>query len=165
MLPSGRTPSGHVAFAPVHVAPLHWRKFEKARAERPEVIDWFLRIIARLYMLEKPLRDYKADATVRFRFRQNRSLPLMNLLEQVFKRLINIRIRPKSALGLRLDFPWAAQFRLGHRIGFGIANNFLFGGVPFEFAASASGDVAEVARSLRAIGDFHRGLRAFARLD
>ncbi len=23
MLPAGRTPSGHVAFAPVHVAPLH----------------------------------------------------------------------------------------------------------------------------------------------
>ena len=25
MLSSGHTPSGHVAFAPVHVAPLHWR--------------------------------------------------------------------------------------------------------------------------------------------
>jgi hypothetical protein len=29
MLPSGRTPSGHVAFAPVHVAPLHWRRAAK----------------------------------------------------------------------------------------------------------------------------------------
>ena len=25
MLPAGRTPSGHVAFAPVHLAPLDWR--------------------------------------------------------------------------------------------------------------------------------------------
>jgi hypothetical protein len=32
------------------------RKFENARAERPEVIDRILRIITRLYMIEKPLR-------------------------------------------------------------------------------------------------------------
>jgi transposase len=80
------------------------RKFEKARAERPEVIDWILRIIARLYMLEKPLREYKADAVVRFRVRQNRSLPLIKLLDRVFKHLINTRIRPKSGLGQALHY-------------------------------------------------------------
>lgn len=80
------------------------RKFEKARAERPEVIDWILRIIARLYMLEKPLRDNKADATVRFRVRQNRSRPLIHLLEKAFRRLNNTRMRPRSGLGQALNY-------------------------------------------------------------
>lgn len=80
------------------------RKFENARAERPEIIDWILRIIARLYMLETPMREYKADAAVRLRVRQNRSRPLMNLLGRVFKRLINTRIRPKSGLGQALQY-------------------------------------------------------------
>lgn len=80
------------------------RKFENARAERPEVIDWILRIIARLYMLETPLREYGADAEVRFRVRQNRSRPLICLLGKVFKRLINTRIRPKSGLGQALQY-------------------------------------------------------------
>jgi len=80
------------------------RKFENARAERPEVIDWILRIIARLYMLEKPLREYEADAEVRLRVRQNRSRPLILLLAKAFKRLINTRIRPKSGLGQALHY-------------------------------------------------------------
>jgi hypothetical protein len=80
------------------------RKFEKARAERPEVIDWILRIIARLYMLEEPLRQYGADAAVRLRVRQNCSRPLIHLLGRVFKRLINTRIRPKSGLGQALQY-------------------------------------------------------------
>jgi len=80
------------------------RKFENARAERPEVIDWILRIIARLYMIEKPLREYKVDAAVRLRVRQNRSRPLMNLLGKAFKRLITTRIRPKSGLGQALQY-------------------------------------------------------------
>jgi len=80
------------------------RKFENARAERPEVIDWILRIIARLYMLETPMREHGADAAVRFRVRQNRSRPLIDLLDRVFKRLINTRIRPKSGLGQALQY-------------------------------------------------------------
>ena len=80
------------------------RKFENARAERPEVIDWILRIIGRLYILEKPLREYKADAAVRLRVRQNRSRPLMALLGKAFKRLITTRIRPKSGLGQALQY-------------------------------------------------------------
>jgi transposase len=80
------------------------RKFENARAERPEVIDWILRIIARLHMLETPLRKHGADAEVRFRVRRNRSRPLISLLERVFKRLINTRIRPKSGLGQALQY-------------------------------------------------------------
>jgi transposase len=80
------------------------RKFENARAERPEVVDWILRIIARLYMLETPLREYAADPEVRLRVRQNRSRPLINLLEKAFKRLISTRIRPKSGLGMALQY-------------------------------------------------------------
>ena len=80
------------------------RKFENARAERPEVIDWILRIIARLYMLETPLREYGADAAVRLRVRHNRSQPLIHLLEKAFKRLIATRIRPKSGLGQALQY-------------------------------------------------------------
>jgi hypothetical protein len=80
------------------------RKFENARAERPEVIDWILRIIARLYMIENPLREYKVDAAVRLRVRQNRSRPPMNLLGKAFKRLITTRIRPKSGLGQALQY-------------------------------------------------------------
>jgi hypothetical protein len=80
------------------------RKFENARAERPEVIDRILRIITRLYMIEKPLREYKVDAAVRLRVRQNRSRPPMNLLGKAFKRLITTRIRPKSGLGQALQY-------------------------------------------------------------
>jgi transposase len=80
------------------------RKFENARAERPEVIDWILRIIARLYMLETPLREYGADAAVRRRVRQNRSRPLISLLGKTFKRLIATRIRPKSGFGQALQY-------------------------------------------------------------
>ena len=68
------------------------------------MIDWILRIIARLYMLETPLREYGADAAVRLRVRHNRSQPLICLLEKVFKRLIATRIRPKSGLGQALQY-------------------------------------------------------------
>ena len=68
------------------------------------MIDWILRIIARLYMIETPLREYGADAAVRFRVRQNNSRPLLALLGKAFKRLINTRIRPKSGLGQALQY-------------------------------------------------------------
>ena len=83
------------------------RKFENARAERPEVIDWILRIIARLYLLETPLREYGADAAARLRVRHNRSQPLIHLLEKAFKRLIATpyptQKRPRSSAPIR---PW-----------------------------------------------------------
>ena len=80
------------------------RKFENARAERPEVIDWILRIIAQLYMIETTLREHGADPAVRLRVRQNRSRVLIDLLEKAFKRLIATRIRPKSGLGQALQY-------------------------------------------------------------
>jgi hypothetical protein len=55
-------------------------------------------------MIEKPLREYKVDAAVRLRVRQNRSRPPMNLLGKAFKRLITTRIRPKSGLGQGLQY-------------------------------------------------------------
>lgn len=88
------------------------RKFEKARAERPEVIDWILRIIARLYALESPLREHQACAEVRSRVRQNRSRSLISLLERAFNHLIVTRIRPKSYFGKALQYAlgqWSAM--------------------------------------------------------
>jgi transposase len=80
------------------------RKFEAARAERPEVVAWILRVIAQLYRIETPLREHGASAEVRARVRNNRSGPLIRLLEKAFKHLIITRIRPKSALGKALQY-------------------------------------------------------------
>jgi hypothetical protein len=55
-------------------------------------------------MIESPLREYKVDAAVRLRIRQNRSRPLIALLGKTFKRLITTRIRPKSGLGQALQY-------------------------------------------------------------
>ncbi len=63
-----------------------------------------LRIIAQLYMIEKPVREYKVDAAVRLRIRKNRSRPLIALLGKAFKHLITTRIRPKSGLGQALQY-------------------------------------------------------------
>jgi transposase len=80
------------------------RKFEGAKDERPEVVKWVLRIIAQLYCLETPLRDYEASAEVRARVRQNRSARLIALLEKAFKHLITTRILSKSSLGKALSY-------------------------------------------------------------
>ena len=80
------------------------RKFEAAKDERPEVVGWVLRIMARLYRIETPLRDYEASAEVRARVRENRSRPLIRLLEKAFKYLRTTRILPKSRLGRALDY-------------------------------------------------------------
>jgi transposase len=80
------------------------RKFEAAKDERPEVVGWVLRIIAQLYCLETPLRDYEADAEVRARVRKNRSARLIALLEKAFKHLITTRILSKSSLGKALSY-------------------------------------------------------------
>lgn len=80
------------------------RKFENARDERPEVVGWVLRIMAQLYRVETPLREYAASAEVRARVRENQSRPLIRLLEKAFKYLITTRIRPKSRLGKALKY-------------------------------------------------------------
>jgi transposase len=80
------------------------RKFEAAKDERPEVVGWVLRIMAQLYRIETPLRDYEASAEVRARVRENRSRPLILLLEKAFKYLRTTRILPKSRLGQALDY-------------------------------------------------------------
>jgi len=80
------------------------RKFEAAKDERPEVVGWVLRIIAKLYSIETPLRKYEASAEVRARVRHNRSARLIDLLEKAFKHLITTRILSKSSLGKALSY-------------------------------------------------------------
>lgn len=80
------------------------RKFENARAERPAIVDWILRIIARLYLIESSFREFGADVEVRQRVRQNRSRPLIALLGKAFQYLITTRIRPRSGLGRALQY-------------------------------------------------------------
>ena len=58
--------------------------------------------------------------------------------------------------------PWAPHFFAEKRGGFGVADDFLFDGIPLEFAADDRGDVAEVAGRLRAMSNFHRGEGALA---
>jgi hypothetical protein len=80
------------------------RKFEAAKDERPELVRWVLRIIAQLYRIETPLREYEASAEVRARVRERNSRPLIRLLGNAFKHLITTRILPKSALGKALRY-------------------------------------------------------------
>jgi hypothetical protein len=80
------------------------RKFEQAQGENPKVVRWVLGIMAQLYGIETPLREYGASAEVRARVRQNRSRPLMNLLRKAFTYLLTRRILPKSSLGKALRY-------------------------------------------------------------
>lgn len=80
------------------------RKFEKAQAEKPEVVGWILRVIAQLYRIETSLRDKGASAEVRARVRQNQCRSLIDLLNKAFKHLIIKRILPKSGLGKALEY-------------------------------------------------------------
>ena len=88
------------------------RKFEAALAERPAVVKWVIKQIAALYQIEKNLNDHGASAEVRVRVRRNRSLPLIRLLEKAFKYLITTAIRPRSCLGVALQYAlgqWSAM--------------------------------------------------------
>lgn len=83
------------------------RKFEQAGSERPAVVRWILRIMAKLYRIETTLRDYQASAEVRARVRQNQSRPLINLLGKAFQYLLTRSILPKSGLGKALRYAMA----------------------------------------------------------
>ena len=80
------------------------RKFEAAKDERPEVVGWVLRVMAHLYRIETPMREYEASAEVRARVRENCSRPLIALLKRAFKHLRATRVLPKSRLGQALDY-------------------------------------------------------------
>jgi hypothetical protein len=84
------------------------RKFEESEDQRPELVAWVLRIIAQLYRIETPLREYEAGAEVRARVRERNSRPLIRLLGDAFKHLITTtRILPKSSLGKALRYALA----------------------------------------------------------
>lgn len=82
------------------------RKFENARDQRPQTTRWFLKIIGRLYQIEKTLRDHQADAETRARIRTKRSRPWINLLQRAIEHLLtNAKgILPKSTLGQALRY-------------------------------------------------------------
>jgi len=52
MLPSGRTPSEHVTYVPVHDVPLHWRGFTKALDAGERDAARIIRLISYLYQIE-----------------------------------------------------------------------------------------------------------------
>ena len=81
------------------------RKFENARNQRPQTVRWFLKIIGRLYLRERILRDHQADAETRARMRQRHSRPLIDLLKNAIDHLLtNVSILPKSPLGQALRY-------------------------------------------------------------
>ena len=82
------------------------RKFESARDQSPEIVNWFLRIIGALYRVETPLREHNADAAVRARIRQKHSAPLIRLLKKAMTHLLanGSNILPKSHLGQALRY-------------------------------------------------------------
>ena len=80
------------------------RKFKEALGERPAVVRWILKIIARLYRTETMLRLHAASPEVRARVRQNNSAPLIRLLGRAFKHLRTTVILPKSRLGQALNY-------------------------------------------------------------
>ena len=90
------------------------RKFEAAKDQRPELVAWVLRIIAQLYRIETPLREYQAGEEVRARVRERNSRPLIRLLGKAFKHLLTTsRILPKSSLGKALRYALAQWPHMG----------------------------------------------------
>ena len=83
------------------------RKFREAESERPAVVRWILRRIAKLYRIETGLRDYDASAEVRARVRRNQSRSLLELLRKAFHYLLTRPILPKSGLGKALRYALA----------------------------------------------------------
>src|SRR5258706_2037517 len=67
---------------------------------------------------------------------------------------------------LRRQFPGGTVFAAEHAGGFGVSEDLLFVGIPFEdFTTEAHGDVAEVTNSDGAMGDFAWRGRFFSRDD
>lgn len=82
------------------------RKFENACSQRPQTVRWFLRVIGRLYGIEKTLREYSASAEVRARMRQRQSRSIIELLQKAISHLLTNcpSILPKSPLGKALRY-------------------------------------------------------------
>ena len=81
------------------------RKYEAALAQKPELAAWFLKIYAQLYQVETTLREMRADASAKERYRKAHSLPLLRLLDRANKHLLTkTRILPKSRLGQAIRY-------------------------------------------------------------
>ena len=80
------------------------RKFEAALEERPDIVAWILKQIAALYQIENDLIEHRATDEIRLRVRRNISLPKIRLLGKAFKHLMTTVIRPKSRLGVALQY-------------------------------------------------------------
>jgi len=126
MLPSGRTPSGHVAFAPVHVAPLHWRNFTEVLDTGPSAhAALIVRLIGHLYHIETSLRDPKAGPALRESERAWRSAPVVRRIHAAMKVMLP-QHRPQSPMGRALAYGlghWDALARYLQDGRFEIDNN------------------------------------------
>lgn len=80
------------------------RKFENARNQRPEVVAWILKIIAKLYLIEENLRQAGADPPARVRARERSAERLIRLLRRAVDHLLTRPILPKSDLGIALRY-------------------------------------------------------------
>ena len=81
------------------------RYFEKALAERPALVSWFMRKFAQLYETEKNLREEKATAEQRARRRKISSRPLLEVLKKASLHLSQkSSILPQSLLGKALQY-------------------------------------------------------------
>ena len=82
------------------------RKFEESlKGSHSGIVEWFMKIIAELYLIESRLRKYNCSDEVRARIRQNQSKPKINLLEKAVRKLSGkMHILPKSNLGKALTY-------------------------------------------------------------
>ena len=94
------------------------RKFNEALGHHPGICNWMLKQIARLYDIERELKehlkDHKAPAEVRARIRKAQSEPILRLLKRAMLHLRQKcpKILPKSSLGKALDYAlgqWAGM--------------------------------------------------------
>lgn len=85
------------------------RKFEQAKNYRSEIVSWFLKIIARLYKVEKDLKAYQADPETRSRIRKNLSSPYIRMLEKAAR-----HFKSKRAIHSQTNFGKALTYACNH---------------------------------------------------
>jgi hypothetical protein len=80
------------------------RKFDEAKNDRPEVVDWFLRQIGLLYGIEEEFREHGCAFEVRARVRQRRAKSILATIEKAaIHQLQRPGTLPKSPLGKALS--------------------------------------------------------------
>lgn len=68
------------------------RKYETALKQKPHLAAWYLKIFGKIYRIEATLKEMKADAATKERYRQRYSLPLLKLIHRA-----NLYLRDRKA--------------------------------------------------------------------